>query len=187
MIDLTTEQLLPLSKVPGYLEKRGLGRRVSIQAVYRWAVHGAGGFVLDSIRIGGTTVTSVEALQRWVAARTHAKAAHRQPATASSPPTPSHPAAARPSIPSEAETSRILMKYGLVSTPLEGTIAKLGLKGNVGYVSDVLRRAGLFTEADVVRMSKGQLLAIPRLGPFGRELVAVLKDRVDGARTATIE
>lgn len=184
MIDMTTEQLLPLSKVPGYLEKRGLGRRVSIQAVHRWAHHGAGGVVLESIRIGGTTVTSIEAMQRWIAARSHAKEAARSPVV-SPPPTSQHLPPARRPIVESAATMKTLMDHRLLPTPLDATLGKLGMEGNVGYVSDVLHRAGLRSEADVARMSKAQLLAIPRLGPFGRSLVTLLKDRVDAEKSAS--
>jgi len=41
------------------------GKRVHISAVYRWVQRGIKGVRLEAIRIGGTTYTSREALQRF--------------------------------------------------------------------------------------------------------------------------
>ncbi len=65
MIDIGTEQLIPFREVPRLLPPRPTGRRVHISAVYRWLNRGLGGICLESIKIGGTTYTSVEALQRF--------------------------------------------------------------------------------------------------------------------------
>lgn len=65
MIDLSTENLIPLRAVPRHLPPRPNGKRLHISAVYRWAQRGARGVVLETIRIGGATYTSLEALQRF--------------------------------------------------------------------------------------------------------------------------
>lgn len=65
MIDIATEHLLAIRDVPLHLPLRRSGRRVHISAVYRWLQRGTRGVQLESIRIGGTTYTSTEALARW--------------------------------------------------------------------------------------------------------------------------
>lgn len=70
MIDINSEQLIALRDVPRCLPTRVNGRRLHISAVYRWCQRGIGGVILESIRIGGTTYTSTEALARFAAART---------------------------------------------------------------------------------------------------------------------
>ncbi len=65
MIDIGAEQLIALRDVPRRLPPRPNGRPVHISAIYRWVQRGAHGVRLESIRIGGTTYTSEEALQRF--------------------------------------------------------------------------------------------------------------------------
>lgn len=65
MIDVTNEQLLPIRDVPRQLPARPNGKRLHISVVYRWIMRGVRGVVLESVRIGGTTYTSREALQRF--------------------------------------------------------------------------------------------------------------------------
>jgi Protein of unknown function (DUF1580) len=72
MININHEQVLPVNKVPAYLQSRGLGKRVSVGTVYRWMIAGVGGVRLETVRIGGQMVTSAEAIQRWVEAREEA-------------------------------------------------------------------------------------------------------------------
>ena len=64
-IDIANEHLIPVCQVPRRLPPRSTGRRVHISAVYRWLTCGVRGVVLESIRIGGTTYTTLEALQRF--------------------------------------------------------------------------------------------------------------------------
>jgi hypothetical protein len=66
MIDIETEQLLPLHDVPKLLPARPSGKKLHISAVYRWAQRGIQGIRLEVVRVGGTTYTSREALQRFV-------------------------------------------------------------------------------------------------------------------------
>lgn len=65
MIDTASEALIPLRDVPRCLPVRPNGKRLHISAVYRWTLRGIRGVVLESIRVGGTTYTSREALQRF--------------------------------------------------------------------------------------------------------------------------
>ena len=78
MIDVNQEQLVPIRNVPGLLPRRPTGKRVHISAVYRWVQRGVRGVRLESIRIGGTTYTSREALQRFAERHDHPSSARRE-------------------------------------------------------------------------------------------------------------
>ena len=65
MIDISNEHLISLREVPRHLPHRPTGHRVHISAVYRWMTRGISGIHLESVKIGGTTYTSKEALQRF--------------------------------------------------------------------------------------------------------------------------
>ena len=65
MIDVASENLVPLRDVPRCLPLRPNGKRLHISAVYRWTLRGIRGVVLETVRIGGTTYTSREAIQRF--------------------------------------------------------------------------------------------------------------------------
>jgi len=73
MIDIINENLIPLREVPKHLPPRPTGRRIHISVVYRWITRGLGGIRLESVKIGGTTYTSKEALQRFADQRSTAK------------------------------------------------------------------------------------------------------------------
>jgi len=81
MIDMSCETLVPLSQVPKLLPPRSNGKRLHISAVYRWAQRGVRGVKLESIRIGGTTYTSREALQRFAEGNHTPSQAVRTPAS----------------------------------------------------------------------------------------------------------
>lgn len=66
MIDIHSEQLVALRDVPALLPRRR-NRRVHLSTVYRWVTRGAGGRVLESVRLGGVSYTSREALERFAA------------------------------------------------------------------------------------------------------------------------
>jgi hypothetical protein len=68
LIDLNNEKLMRLVDVPKALPRRRTGKRLHISAVYRWAQRGIRGVKLETIKIGGTTYTSREALQRFAEA-----------------------------------------------------------------------------------------------------------------------
>jgi hypothetical protein len=82
VIDLGSEQLVPLHDVPKLLPPRKNGKRVHISAVYRWVQRGVRGIRLEILRVGGTTYTSREALQRFASPSTtpHEPAKHNSAA-----------------------------------------------------------------------------------------------------------
>jgi hypothetical protein len=65
MISIADEKLIPLSETPRHLPKRPNGKRLHISAIYRWIKQGVRGIRLEALRLGGTTYTSSEALQRF--------------------------------------------------------------------------------------------------------------------------
>lgn len=65
-IDIASEELISIREVPKRLPKKPGGKHVHISAVYRWMQKGVRGVKLDSVCIGGTRYTSVEALQCFV-------------------------------------------------------------------------------------------------------------------------
>lgn len=83
MSDLSNERLISIGDVPKHLPRRATGRRVHISAVYRWMSSGVRGVRLESVRVGGSTYTSVEALQRFADRLTGSESA--QPARAAIP------------------------------------------------------------------------------------------------------
>ena len=64
MIDLEAEHLVALRDLPSLLPRRR-GRPLHLSTAYRWISRGARGAVLESVRLGGITYTSREALQRF--------------------------------------------------------------------------------------------------------------------------
>lgn len=67
MIDIATEDLVPLKDLPKSLPKRN-GRPVAITTVWRWATAGLKGVRLETILIGGQRFSSLAAFHRFVAA-----------------------------------------------------------------------------------------------------------------------
>jgi Protein of unknown function (DUF1580) len=65
MIDHGKETLLTLTDAAAGLPRRRGGKRVNVATVYRWAARGCRGVRLETIQIGGTKCTSLEALQRF--------------------------------------------------------------------------------------------------------------------------
>lgn len=65
MINMSEETLISLREAPKHLPPRPNGKRVHISACYRWISRGVRGVHLESIKIGGSTYTSKEALQRF--------------------------------------------------------------------------------------------------------------------------
>ena len=68
MIDLTTETVLPFSEAARRLPRLCAGRPVHPSTLWRWASSGIRGVRLETVRVGGTTCTSVEAFSRFFAA-----------------------------------------------------------------------------------------------------------------------
>ena len=80
MIDTSREKLIPLAKVPEHVP----GKKPNTSTVYRWALKGVQGVRLETLRVGGARLTSIEALDRFYRATTQAAdAALSAPPTAS--------------------------------------------------------------------------------------------------------
>ncbi len=174
MIDTIREQLLPLADVPAYHQSRGLGRRVHKSAVYRWAIAGADGIRLETVKIGGMKVTSAEAIQRWVEARQ----VQDQPERVATRPQvhrPSHPTMGH------EQAHRYLVERRVMPTELDEAIKKLPgfSEATLQHVGHALFRAGLRTPEDVRKMSAERLCKLPRIGPTSRPVVLRLKQHFD--------
>ena len=65
MIDIKDEEVLTLKDAAAILPRRRRGRKPHISTIYRWATRGLKGLRLETLQIGGTLCTSVEALQRF--------------------------------------------------------------------------------------------------------------------------
>jgi uncharacterized protein DUF1580 len=65
MIDLASETLISFSDACRRLPSRRAGRPAHPATLYRWASEGVRGVRLETIRVGGSLCTSVEALQRF--------------------------------------------------------------------------------------------------------------------------
>ena len=79
MIDIGNEELTPIRQVPARLPPRANGKQVHVTTVSRWINHSVRGVKLESLKVGGTTYTSAEALQRFAEGLSH-------PTTLSTPP-----------------------------------------------------------------------------------------------------
>ena len=64
MIDLHTDSLLPISRVPMWMESKS-GTRVHKSTVHRWHLRGCRGVKLETLMVGGVRHTSHEALERF--------------------------------------------------------------------------------------------------------------------------
>lgn len=67
-IDPLAETTIPLAEAARRLPRLRAGRPVSPATLWRWASHGLRGVRLETVRVGGTTCTSTEALSRFFAA-----------------------------------------------------------------------------------------------------------------------
>ena len=65
MIEIAIKSLISLHEIPQRLLPRTSERPIQMSTVYRWIQRGVMGGRLEAIRIGGTTYTSLEALQRF--------------------------------------------------------------------------------------------------------------------------
>ncbi|GMU22147.1 MAG: hypothetical protein AMXMBFR13_22350 [Phycisphaerae bacterium] len=66
MIDLSTEQVISLAEAARRLPRRRAGKKAHVSCVYRWTTAGCKGVILESVQVGGTRCTSVEAIQRFI-------------------------------------------------------------------------------------------------------------------------
>ena len=65
MIDIAHEQVRTLSKATEWLPPRRENKRAHSSTLSRWGTSGLNGVFLETIRVGGVTCTSLEALQRF--------------------------------------------------------------------------------------------------------------------------
>jgi hypothetical protein len=65
MIDFASEKVITLTHATRILPQRREGKRPNIATLYRWSIRGVKGVVLETIQIGGSRCTSIEALQRF--------------------------------------------------------------------------------------------------------------------------
>jgi hypothetical protein len=65
MIDANKEALLTFAQAAKKIPPRRGGRPVHVSTIHRWAMAGVRGERLESLLVGGTRMTSVEALQRF--------------------------------------------------------------------------------------------------------------------------
>jgi hypothetical protein len=76
MIDISCEETFSLTDAARRLPCRRQGKRPNVATLYRWGQIGCRGIRLETINIGATKCTSVEALQRFFDALT-AQSEHR--------------------------------------------------------------------------------------------------------------
>lgn len=86
MIDLKYEKLLTLREASQLLPRRRAGKPCHPATLYRWASSGIHGIKLESMRVGGSLCTSLEALQRFFERLSGESCQGRQPVRSS--PTP---------------------------------------------------------------------------------------------------
>ena len=78
MIDLTVETLVSFAEAREWLPRRRGGKRPHPNTLYRWASHGVRGHHLETIQVGGTLCTSLEALQRFFNQLSERRSEHRR-------------------------------------------------------------------------------------------------------------
>ena len=65
MIDIATEHCVPFTAATRLVPPGRQGRKASVSTLWRWTMHGRKGIRLETIVIGGTRMTSAQALQRF--------------------------------------------------------------------------------------------------------------------------
>ena len=66
MINIETEELLPLAKAAEWLPRRRRGQKPHASTMYRWSTVGCKGIVLETLQVGGSRCTSRAAVQRFL-------------------------------------------------------------------------------------------------------------------------
>ena len=120
MIDISSEHLVPISDVPRQLPTRRSGKRVHISAVYRWIQRGVRGVQLEFLKIGGTTYTSIEAVQRFADQLSQA----RSPASPVPPSSVTSPAQRRRQIEQATRRVATLLGQSVPDTPARDSLHK---------------------------------------------------------------
>lgn len=65
MIDAGSEKILEMTDCAGFVQRRFGGRKPSQHTLYRWYASGLRGIRLETMKRGGTRVTSEEAVARF--------------------------------------------------------------------------------------------------------------------------
>lgn len=65
MIEIDKEKIITFSEATKLLPRRRAGKNPHVSTLYRWAKRGIRGATLETIQVGGTCCTSVEAIQRF--------------------------------------------------------------------------------------------------------------------------
>ena len=80
MIDISEEKLVTPAEITKHVPCRRAGKKCNIATVYRWMTDGVRSVKLESLCVGGTRCTSIEALQRFFdALTTQADSQHAPP------------------------------------------------------------------------------------------------------------
>lgn len=64
-IDITCEQVVTLTQATRHVPARRKGKKPAVSTMYRWSMGGVRGIKLETLMVGGTRCTSVQALQRF--------------------------------------------------------------------------------------------------------------------------
>lgn len=64
-IDILKETIVTLTAATKRIPPRRAGKKCAVETTYRWSTNGCRGVVLETIQVGGTRCTSLEALQRF--------------------------------------------------------------------------------------------------------------------------
>ena len=65
MISVFDETIITLAQAAAILPRRRAGKKTAVQTLYRWAAKGHRGVQLEVVKVGATTCTSKQALQRF--------------------------------------------------------------------------------------------------------------------------
>jgi len=65
MIEIGKEKIITFSEATKLLPRRRAGKKPHVSTLYRWAKRGIRGTILETIQVGGTCCTSMEAIQRF--------------------------------------------------------------------------------------------------------------------------
>ena len=73
MIDISTEDLIPVRDIPNHVPKQPSGKKIHLSACYRWMKPGIQGIRLETLFIAGCRYSSKQALNRFWHRVTEAK------------------------------------------------------------------------------------------------------------------
>lgn len=170
-IDVHAERLLPLRELPEYLLGRGLGTRVTMRAVNRWVRTGCRGVQLETIVVDRLTLTSLEAVQRWI----DGQSAPQQRLAKLPPQSPTAPAPAQSQVGEHATSVHLLTEHRALPTELDRLIEALDHPRTTrAFAAGVLFRAGLRRPAEARALGLDGLLAIRGLGAKSKSVVRSL-------------